>query len=48
MKIAQEFIYGIFLAYIFFQWYHMERKREEEEERMESERMDAILAHGGN
>jgi putative membrane protein len=48
MKIAQEFIYGIFLAYIFFQWYHMERKREEEEERMESERMDAVLAHGGN
>jgi len=30
MKLAQEFIYGCFLAYCFFDWYKKERKKEEE------------------
>jgi putative membrane protein len=32
MKIIQELVYGIALAYVFFRWYRRERKEEEEED----------------
>jgi putative membrane protein len=32
MKIVQEIVYGIALAYTFFRWYRTERKQEEEED----------------
>ncbi|ULL19172.1 cytochrome C oxidase assembly protein [Paenibacillus sp. H1-7] len=32
MKIVQEIVYGAALAYTFFRWYRMERKKDEEEE----------------
>jgi putative membrane protein len=32
MKIVQEIVYGIALAYVFFRWYRRERKEEDEEE----------------
>ncbi|MFH5187207.1 cytochrome c oxidase assembly protein [Paenibacillus sp. TAB 01] len=32
MKIVQEIVYGIALAYTFFRWYRMERKKDEEED----------------
>lgn len=32
MKIVQEIVYGIALAYTFFRWYRVERKKEEDED----------------
>lgn len=32
MKIMQEFVYGLMLAYVFFRWYNMEKKKEKEQE----------------
>lgn len=32
MKIVQEIVYGVALAYTFFRWYRMERKKDEEED----------------
>jgi putative membrane protein len=32
MKIVQEIVYGIALAYVFFRWYRRERREEHEEE----------------
>jgi putative membrane protein len=32
MKIVQEIVYGIALAYVFFRWYRRERKEEDDEE----------------
>jgi putative membrane protein len=34
MKIAQEIIYGIILAHLFFTWYSKERKKEQEEDEL--------------
>ena len=32
MKIIQEIVYGVALAYVFFRWYRKERKKDDDEE----------------
>jgi putative membrane protein len=45
MKIVQEFVYGIALAYSFFRWYRLERN-EEEEDLLDEPRSQAIPSSG--
>lgn len=46
MKIVQEIVYAIALAYSFFGWYRLERRKEEEEEANEEPRSTIIPSSG--